>query len=355
MIKKKEFNNEYSLILGVLCLLVVYLHSSWARGFEIDSFGIDSMLLKQFLSMLLLTVVPSFFIIWGILSEKYFFDNESSKYFFLRKIKQFYPIFLFSFFLNFAYKPIPDVPIWKIVLGAIGLYYQKGFYGGNIYVPVFAVIITVSLLKLNKNKIFLKLLFFTVFCLILTKVFVNENDFYIIKYFGYYTAFFLGATLSHLKLCVLPWQQFGLYRYILIVIFCLAYTTPLLNLYGWKYLEIQYGPNSFEQLFLCFTLIIFGKQLATQIIYRFSDFFFVKFLHNIGNNAYFHFITQAHIIFFLIFLGEILKMNPILNQLFIITTTSYFSIYLLKRIYDYFLLQYVSFIKICRDGKGSRG
>ncbi|MDH3972751.1 MAG: acyltransferase [Deltaproteobacteria bacterium] len=332
----KEYNNNYSILFGLLCFGVVYLHSDWAGGFDIYTFGVKSSLLKKLSALLLMSIVPSFFILWGYLSCKYFYSHERPLQFLKKKIIQFYPLYFFSFTINMVTRSdyMFDLPRWKLVLALMGMYYESGLWGGgHIFLVVLAVIITISIFKLfnlRRRGIFLC----GIMVLIAAKALPHESDLCYIKYFGYYAAFFLGALLKHYSAFDGPLYLKNTFeRALMLAIMGVGMMTPLLNFFKIYALEIEYNPNSPEQLFFSVLLIYLLSRMLDRLPYLRDRFFLGKVIHKIGNNAYGHFILQSHIIRLIIYLNSFLLVNKFVLQLFIIIFTSSIVVYLLLPIY----------------------
>lgn len=324
------FKNSFSIIFGLLCLGVVYSHSAWIHGFNPYSFNLGNNNLTRFVSMMIYTIMPCFMAMWGYLSTKYFFSNETPGEFMKRKLIQFYPIFVFSYALNFLYRSerMLTFPKWKLILNLFGLYYDSGMgAGGQIFMVVLFVLVTVFIfksLKLGRNG----LLIFTLACMFISKVLPHNMEQCYIQYFGYYTAFFVGVML----------KQFGVYdggelhvnkyeRVLLYVFALIGIVTPFLNFFNIRFLEIEYRPNSYEQiLFSCVVLYVVNLILNKSRMPQ-KDWAFVRFLHVIGNNAYGHFIFQSHVILFFVFVSKVTDINKIFLQLIAITCTSFITVY----------------------------
>lgn len=336
MVNNASYRNSFSLIFGILCLGVVYLHSNWVGGFNIYTLGLKNYTIEQMISLVLLAIVPSFFIVWGYLSLKYFSSKENSLEFIKRKLVQFYPIYLLSFVINLAYNynRLMSFPKWKLMLNVLGLYYESGMGGGgNIYIVVLFVILTVSFLKRIRLGI-QGIIVIAMLCMILTKIMPHESTLCYIQYFGYYTAFFVGVVLKH----------FGIYeesiyvnkykKALLLFISIIGIMTPLLNLMNIRFVEIQYGPNSFEQLMFC-CLLIYGMNFMLNIS-RLHErkWGFVEILHVIGNNAYGHFIIHSYVIIMIMQVNLIVHLNQFILQLIVIGCTSYISVYWILRLYQ---------------------
>ncbi len=334
---EKSHRNHFSIIFGILCLSVVYLHSNWCNGFDIYTLGINSKLIGRITSLALTSAVPSFFICWGYLSHKYFYSSDSSLSFLIKKILQFYPLYFFSIIISFAVKPeMFSLPLWKIILGVLGLYYENGFVGGNIYIVVIFVIITTSLFKfLNITK--WKLICFCIICLFISKILPHGSRICYIRYFGYYTAFWFGVSLR--ELLILEEKKEGRIFYtstITKLLFLISISTPILNYFDIKITEIQYHPNSPEHLFFCFLLLYVGIRVVNYTGILKSESIILNFINTVGNNAYGHFIVQYFVINLLIFIGSYLKLNSILVQFIIIFSTSYISVFLVLKLYNRF-------------------
>lgn len=333
MRQKQEYRNAISIICGILCLGVVYLHSSWVGGFDIYDWGTGSYILKQVSSLILMAIVPSFFIVWGYVSSKYLHSEESPRVFVYRKLIQFYPVYACFFLVSMLYRYdyFIQLPAWKTILGLSGFYYESGMgSGGNIYMVVLFVIITVAVLKKLRTQA-RGLFVYTAACLAMTKMLPHESELCYIQYFGYYAAFFLGASLRHAGFFEMNAGKGKLPA--MIVIFSIGMGTPVLNFLGFKHLEIQYGPNSFEQIFFCTTAIFFLNMLIERVGFARSGSIPARFLHAVGNNAYGHFIIQSHIIKLVMFCGTTAMVNKVLTQIFVIAFTSYITVYWVLRYY----------------------
>jgi hypothetical protein len=330
-----EFKNSFSLIFGILCLGVVYSHSGWIGGFNVSSLDLGSRNVTRLMDIIIYTIMPCFMVMWGYLSTKYFYSDESSAEFMKRKLIQFYPIFLFSYALNFAYRPndMLTFPKWKLLLNMVGLYYDSGMgAGGQIFMVVLFVLITVLIFKrlgIGRKGIVI----FTLICMVISKILPHNTEQCYIQYFGYYTAFFVGVMLKHFgvfdgKLSVNKYE-----RIIICVFALIGIATPILNSFNIRFVEIEYRPNSYEQiLFSCVLLYIVNLILnKTQLPQR--DWVFVKFLHVIGNNAYGHFIFQSHVILLFKYIAIYTDINKVLIQLTAIICTSYITVYWVLPLY----------------------
>lgn len=333
-----KYNNNFSFILGLLCFMVCYLHSGWAKGFDVYTLGTDLYAINIILSLLLNTAVPIFFIIWGYLLYKYLYSNESGTLFLKKKILQFYPIYLFFFIVNLIsrWDSISIIPIWKIVLASLGLYYQSGLGGGgNIYIVVLFVILTIFTSKyLNlKNRIFLYI--FCFFCFILSKFLPHESSNCYAEYFGYYTAYFFGLVLRRFSIFEesLSNNTNRTKDLIVSVICIVGIATPILNFFEINNLEIQYHPSSPEQLSFCFFILYITNKIIVGLKIHQTNFFIFNIIHKIGNNAYGHFLIHAHVINLIIFLNLIFIINPVIIQIFIILFVSFISVYWILPLY----------------------
>lgn len=319
----KNYCNAQSFLFGLMCLGVVYLHSSWIGGFDIYYIGTESPLIKKLSSLTLMTVVPSFFILWGYLSGKYLLAANSPVAFFKDKILQFYPPYAVSFLVYFIiHKKWEETSGLKTILGLSGIFYESGMGGGgNIYFVVFWIITTISLFKalsLGKNAIYL----YGAICLLITKVMPHESGFCFLQYFGYYTAYFVGCAWFFARDFIGNKQTF--------LICMLGLITPSLNYFGYNFVEIQYKPESPEQLLLCFSiLLLLLRLLERNLVYEKNEYFFVRFVNIIGNNVYSHFLIHTHIIYFIILISSTFTIDKIYLQIFTICFTSFFSIYII--------------------------
>jgi len=333
---RNSYQNNFSIILGMFCLVVVYMHSVWVGGFNVADFGTNSYKLKQFMSLLLMSIVPGFFFLWGYLSNKYFSSDERAVAFMKRKLLQFYPIYFISFLFNVLYRIdyFTNIPWGKIALGAAGVYYEsKQGGGGNIFLVVFFVLVTVCMFKvlgLGKRGIWI----FTFLCLAMTKILPHEVELCYIQYFGYYSAFFLGCFLKEMNFLDFKWNTMGALEKLLLLVICaVGIGTPILNNFHVKFLEIQYNPNSFEHLFLVAAAVYFLNRFLEATKFAVHEFPVQRFLHTIGNNAYGHFIIHTHIIKLFIYINSFLLLNKVIVQLIVIATTSYLTVYWFLRIY----------------------
>lgn len=339
--------NSFSLIFGFLCLGVVYLHANWLGGFDIYSLGIENKTLTRLISLMLLSIVPSFFIMWGYLSSKYFYSDEDPVVFFRRKLVQFYPVYILSFFINFSYRweHMISIPKWKMMLNFIGIYYETGMGGGgNIYLVVLFVLLTVTLFKVLKAGEH-TLLIFTITCMVMTKILPHESQFCYIQYFGYYTAFFMGVSLKHFRVfeeehCTDIYRRLLLYTLAVVGI-----ATPFLNLLNIRFTEIQYDPNSYEQLLFC-CLLIYGvnKMLVASMLPE-KEWSIVKYFHIVGNNAYGHFIIHTHVIIFFVYVNSMVHFNKLLMQMIVIACTSYISVFWILRLYKVYEARVMMLLK----------
>lgn len=317
-----QYSNPFSFIVGCLCYAVVYMHSNWTNGFNILTIGIESHTLKQITSLILHLAVPSFFIIWGYLSNKYLYNEEKPIRYLKSKLIKFYPIYFVSFCLALYLKSNSvDFPVWKIILAGLGLYYESGFRGGNIFLVVLYVLLTVSILKyfnLNKLHVFI----WSILCLVMTKVLPHSSEICYIRYFGYYTAFWVGVNLK--ELLFFEKNHSPLFLFILI---SFSLFVSLINKFGIYFLEIQYQPNSPEQLLLCVVFLYLAVRLMIKYPLHQKKSIIPKIINQVGNNAYGHFIWQYYIINLIIFIGSIWEINLISIQIFIILFASPITVF----------------------------
>jgi hypothetical protein len=328
---KEEYSNHYSKTFGVLCFAVAYMHSNWVGGFDIYTFGLDIEIVRKLSNIALLTVVPAFFVLWGYLSNKYLYDSDVIKFSIRNKLFQFYPLYLIVFIINILLKSKSEIDysLIEFIGGILGIYHRSGFYGGNIYIVVFFVIVTVSLIRIIPGNVKFKNMVFAVTCLFLAKLLPHESVNCYIRYFGYYTAFFLGVLLKDHNFFDKVTENNKLFLFVLIS----ACFVPLLNFMGVKILEIQYLPNSPEQLIivvamicLIFKLTISGENVrGLKLLYRFFD--------KIGNYAYFHFMFHALIIHALTYILRMSTMSAVMAQIIIILLTSYVTVFIALPIY----------------------
>ena len=322
---KKERINDYAFVMGILCLLVVYMHSNYVGGFDISSPFSDSHTIRRILNVILFTVVPIFFILWGYLSAKYINAPESASDFLKQKFIQFYPIYAFFFLVNYVYKwdTLKFVPFWKIILGAGGVFWEPGFTGGNIYVVVFFCVLTMCIMKKICANPFMILLF--ILCLMLVlKLSQREQMFYLFRYLGYYTAYWFGIFIKYHNLLEDKHNKQELVLICLLI--GIAFGSLLSEFFGLGLLEIGYCPNSPEQLCLSFTFLYLGLML-TRIFFEYIPGFWKYIVCRIGSRAYIHFIIHLYVIKMQMDLGELFHINnKIVLQLFIILSTSLISV-----------------------------
>ena len=329
MIKKNH--NAYSVFMGFLCLVVVYLHSSWIVGFDIFSLGLSLPVVEKVLNLFLMTAVPSFFFVWGYLSNKYLYQDLNSLTFWKTKFLQFYPLYLISFLCHQAlnYKNLSHFSLFELLGGVVGVYYVAGFYGGNVYLPVLFAIITLPFLKSNRFSQKKINIFFMIICLLFTKLLPHESSNCYIRYFGYYTAFFVGIVSRDIDIV----SRIKASKTLFIFFSVGALLTPVLNFLGVYSTEIQYSPSSPEQLLWsvfisCLCLILFDFILNKLWIRR-----IVNTLSDIGNNAYFHFMVHAFVIHLLHSLLLIFGISPLFTQIIIILTTSVICVKVVLPVY----------------------
>lgn len=329
MSQDERYKNEFSFVFGVLCLIVVVLHSNWAHGFDVFSLGIGNRSLTRLISLFLLSAVPSFFICWGYLSHKYFYSVESPKTFIIRKILQFYPLYLISVILGMVFFPKTiHLLSWKIFFGGLGLYYEPGFLGGNIYIVVCYVLITTAILKFFHIRS-TKLMVFCGICLIIAKFLRHDSNFCYIKYFGYYTAFWVGVMLRESSFFELEKEVYAPLYWLILCGVSIGLITPILNIFDVRALEIQYQPNSPEQLFLCVAFLKIEIWFFNKLPSYFKKLSAFKSIIIIGNNAYGHFIFHFFVLNALILVGRALNASKTVTQIIIILATSLITVYLL--------------------------
>ena len=319
---KTAHNNIFSFVFGILCLSVVYIHSGWADGFDKYNFNTGIHTLSQVMSAIFLTTVPSFFILWGYLSHKYLYDNEPWDKFLKRKIIKFYPLYMVSFLISLILNPdLLNLQLPKLIFGFLGLYYQSGFTGGNIYLVVIYVLLTVSAFKITNirgTRIFL----FCLLCLIFAKALPHSSTLCFIRYFGYFTAFWIGICLKEI-------QYFEKKRNFIVmpILLLLSVGILLMNKMKIYILEIQYQPNSPEQLFFSLTLLTFLFWGIDKTKCYSKNFKVINIVNLLGNNAYGHFIWQYFVIKLVIYSGEKMGVNPVFTQLFIVLFVSVITVY----------------------------
>lgn len=346
--KNTDRIDEISLIFGVLCLSVVYLHSGFVeKGFDIYTLGMDSYFLRRITSLLLMMVVPIFFILWGYLSNKYLDDSEDSFSFVKRKFLKFYPIYLFSFIINVIvrWEDVRLISFYKIFSGILGIYYEPIFTGGHIFMVVFLCILSMSFLKqliTHQNKNTLVLILIAALIIIL-KLAEREQTLCYYRYFGYFCAYWMGVFLKNYELL-----DYNKNRTSILVIRSTVIGIGLLALisevFNWKGLEIGYLPNSPEQLCLSFGVLFFILFFIGKV-FSGIPILIKKFLCRIGNHAYAHFIIHAYVIRILIFIGDQIQMNRVLLQLTICCITSAISIYFILPVLNYMGRFFSSFLK----------
>lgn len=328
--QKESFHNHFSFVFGILCFMVVYMHSGWCEGFNIYTWGANSKSIEQLTSLVIRTTVPSFFICWGYLSNKYFYSDEKIYAFLFRKISQFYPFYFICSIISIASQPeIFELPLWKIVLAALGLYWEPYFKGANIYMPVFYVILTATLFKALNIKGG-KLICYSIFCMMIAKIMPHASTFGYFRYFGYYAAFWFGVMLKQLDAFEINKRQRNKkVKWIINLMLVSSLVTPVLNYFEIKFTEIQYQPNSPEHLLFCFlVLYITIRTIKTTGIYQKNSIGF-NIIHTIGNNAYGHFIAQYYVIQLIIIMSEFFSLNKIIMQILLICLTSLVTVYLI--------------------------
>lgn len=328
---KQKYSNIYSLFFGILCLAIVYLHSGWIRGFDIYTFDSNAEWLRKPVSMLLMSVVPAFFLLWGYLSNKYLQPGVNQ--FSLRnKIIQFYPLYLLIFVLHqiINLKNIGNYAILELIGGLLGVYYRPGFYGGNIYLVVISVLMTISILRLIPFDFRKRNVCFTVLALVVTKILPHEASLCYVKYFGYYCAFFVGVVLKDFSFFEIL-NANAKYLFLLLLI---AIIVPLLNLCGFHFLEIQYLPNSPEHLLFTVAFTAFSLKSIEYARAKSSLYFLGSILNRIGNAAYFHFMVHALVIHLLTHLLRMLILSDTIIQVFVICFTSIITIYIVYPTYN---------------------
>ncbi len=321
------FANPFSFVFGLLCLVVVYLHSSWANGFDVSSMGLESHLAHQLGDLILLSAVPSFFICWGYLARKYLYDPVPATAFLKRKLIQFYPIYGISLILTLALNPaLLDRGLVKLSAILAGVYYESGFTGGNIYMVVLFVLVTLSLFKsacIQRRGLFCWLLF----CLVTAKLLPHQSRLCYVQYFGYYTAFWLGMALGEINYFSSTPDRRA--RQVFTLVMVIGILVPLLNKFGIYAVEIQYQPNSPEQLVFSLLILSVTLGLVRRLRLHQRSGPVVAFIHAIGNNAYRHFIIHGFVIKLILGFGHVLGLPPILVQCMIIATTSWITIHVL--------------------------
>ena len=348
MQKTEHHSNEFSLITGFLCVAVVYRHSAWAGGFNISSLGMPWEAVSQIMNLVLFSIVPIFFICWGYLSHKYLYEPRPAGIFLIHKLVQFYPVFFITSLVNFAYHPPLWDAHWLTIAGAFtGVYYTPGFTGGNIFL---VVLFTVGLMALFKQlKVRGKaLLGWSLLCLGITQFLPHESSLCYIRYFGFFTAFWLGVTLKELSF--FERQPHPACRPIFWFTAGIGTATPLLNASGIHSLEIQYFPDSVEQLAFSLLLLTLAMDLIRRWKLHRSPNAMVTFLHRVGNQAYNHFMIHAYVIRLMIEVGSLLALPPPATQLLIIAAASPITVFCIARPYAAWASRHISLPLLSRWG-----
>lgn len=219
---------------------------------------------------------------------------------------------------------------WRTFFSFTGFYYESGYTGGNIYIVVLYSLLTIGIFKFLgfKNK---PLWIWCLLCLIMTKILPHESQLCYYRYFGYYTAFLVGTCLKEINY----FEDASCYPSK--IIFCIsgviAILTPILNKLGIYFIEIQYQPNSPEQILFSLFLLKTILHMVNRFKIYSSANSIIKVINTIGNNAYGHFIVQFFVIHILIKLGNILHLDHIVTQIIIILFTSYLSVFLIVKPY----------------------
>jgi len=185
--RKHPRNETVDVLYGILSIGIAYMHSQYANGFSITSFGSNIHVVKQLSSLIFHTFVPIFLILYGYLSYGSFFSPESNGHYVKRKLIRLLPLYMF--FLLVSMQRNPD--IWrnisalKTIFGFMGLYYESGITSGQI---VFIVNITLltrvffARLKLQESCLLPFLLILAFVCNIIIR---RPAEHYILRYFGY--------------------------------------------------------------------------------------------------------------------------------------------------------------------------
>lgn len=331
MTSKRSYTNSYSTVLGILCVLVVYMHAGWIGGFDIYTLGTDIEWLRPIMGLLLMSVVPAFFMIWGYLSNKYLSTACESRFSLIAKIIQFYPLYLLVFLLNFFLHPEKLVYFSssELIGGVLGVYYTSGFYGGNIFLVVLFALLTLSVLRKTNVHKKNELLIFVLCCLAIAKTLPHESGNCYIRYFGYYTSFFSGLLLKEYDF----FERKKLTKTDQFKLLCVSLFVPILNLNGIKYLEIQYSPNSPEHLLFVVAFLFFLKQGVSFLRNQKRMFLIISFFDKIGNAAYFHFMIHAVILHGIAFVSIYALHNKILVQWTATFFTSFLTVFLIYPLY----------------------
>ena len=131
-------------------------------------------------------------------------------------------------------------------------------------------------------------------------------------------------------------------------ILILSGIVPTLNFIDIKTLELEYLPNSPEQLLIVVALIC----LMLKVITLFENIRIAKhfdlFIDKVGNFAYFHFMVHALIIHLISFLLRMASASPVLSQIIVILFTTYVTVYLVLPIYKYASMFAVNIFRYAR-------
>jgi hypothetical protein len=117
----------------------------------------------------------------------------------------------------------------------------------------------------------------------------------------------------------------------LLLLFVIVFSTvtPFLNFLGLKVIEIQYNPNSPEQLFFSIGILsLLIKLLKITSEYKMFTTF-CNFLSVVGNYAYFHFMIHGLVINLIIYIFNIYSLPLIACQIVVILFTSFITIYII--------------------------
>lgn len=356
--QQQKYLNEYSLIYGWLCFLVVYMHSSGVftfsgkpPGFDVYSLGTNNDILKNFLHSITSTTVPIFFILWGLLSKKYVGDKSPAKLFILSKFFQFYPLYFSSVLLSLSNilldRGIAGKDIFIIILSALGL--APLFFGAHIIYPLIMCILTIAVMKkINCNRAYH--IGYLVLLIVCGSFLYDVNNSFHIKYTIFYISFLIGVIVDVPKK-IAEFNKIMLFDKIFyLALTCFGVVALISNTLSLDI--VSNNINSVSSLALSFAILQVYFLLAERILLQLRDYSAIKGVAVIGNNAYAHFIIHYHVMNLLFSIFALFGISDFLIQIILILFTSAISVFIVNPIWmllyrNTFLLAKIKLIRVC--------
>lgn len=337
--QQQKYLNEYSLIYGWLCFLVVYMHSSGVfaysgkpPGFDVYSLGTDNEILKNFLHSITSTTVPIFFILWGVLSKKYVGDKSPAKLFILSKFFQFYPLYLCSVLLSLSNtlldRGIAGKDIFIVILSALGL--APLFFGAHIIYPLIMCILTIAVMKkINCNRAYY--IGYLVLLFVCGIFLYDANNSFHVKYTIFYVSFLVGVIVDVPKKISEISNIMIFDKIFYIAVSCFGVMTLISNTFSLDI--VSDNINSVSTLALSFFVLQLYFLLAERILVQHRNYSAIKGVAVIGNNAYAHFIIHYHVMNLLFSISVLFGISDFLIQIILIVFTSVISVFIVNPIW----------------------